>query len=694
MKVCARFLVLTLALPFSAAIAQSQTAVPVSPASRGAAPPAVSAQDSSTGIAFRVDQRPDCASGPYNAACQVFQGVFATPFARNGNGHRSLITHDLQTYGPSINFGNSGGWTITHLIEAPHVVFGTSGIDQYEGANIVKNGTGDLAGLYFYVYGGGRAAQSDEGVTGLTVESGEIAGYFHGSVSGDAKEGATSLTLAKSATALHNWNYTCVGCVLLDISKGSIAGSLNGKSTPFNGSFLNQLPTSAITVAGSPAPLPLTRAWCTTLTAIPPTETAGLGTSRTVACTLGAVSGETQSFKAGSVVSIAGRYYPEQVSLVNAGPAVAGVQSLTLLARNPNPAGSFIFQGGVAGQFLSFDANLAFSGFRSSYYVFGSLDGTNLIYGSQVAGDLKAHTLPRMGLEAETNSSGFHLYPGAEIVANSAQPSAPTLEPNSVAWQPGDLVENPRFMSAGGHGIRDLCSQFTPSDDTGYSNCLSVTANGPAVTAGYKLLSVTNANPFSFYRQGGGPVDPPDAVTLGGTYGDLIRSYFGPSQATNGYNAVINITHTAGNDSTPFNLFALPTGGIAGTTKVTYDPATRLIGFPQGLVAATIGTSGNCSSAGARPNCGSASSGSFALPAGAASVLVSTSAVTGSSQIQITPDASLDERLGVSCNKNPASAFAAYGVSARSPGHSFTLSVAPSAGPTTAPNCYNFTIIN
>jgi len=183
---------------------------------------------------------PDC-SGQNSLTCEDHTGVFSAPVAPDGGGHRTLVFHDLKTYGPSINFGNSGGWTVTHVIEAPHIVFGTSGIDQYEGASVIKNGTGDLAGLYFYVYGGGRAALSDEGVTGLTVESGEINGYFHGTIAGNASPGSTALNLAIAPKAPHNWTYTCDGCMLLDISKGTIAGLLNGKSQPFASTYLNQL---------------------------------------------------------------------------------------------------------------------------------------------------------------------------------------------------------------------------------------------------------------------------------------------------------------------------------------------------------------------------------------------------------------------------------------------------------------------
>ena len=638
------------------------------------------------------DFQPDCEHGPNVSSCIHQTTTFSKPSYPTGYGHRTLVFQDLKTYGPSVNFGNAGGWTITHVIEAPHLVFGTSGIDQYLSASMTKNGTGDLAGIYLYVFGGGRAAQSDEGVTGITVASGEINGYFHGTITSGGANGATALVLAKDPSAAHNWGATCDGCMLLDISKGTIAGNLNGRFIPLPGTYLNQLPTAKVTVNGAPSRLPITSAWCTTAAAIPATATAGLGTSRTVNCTLGRIGGATPAFRAGQIATIAGRSYPEQVLISGASQPSGGVQSLTFAARNPNPAGSLIFQGGIAGQSLSFDDNLAFTGFRTSYYVFGSLDGVNLIYGSQIGGDVGSnHELPRSGSDAETTTSGFHLYPSAEIVANTADPSSPVLEPNAVAWANGDTVEDPRFQSFGGVGLRDGCAVYTPSDEGNASSCFSVGFGGPGVAGTYHPFRLINSNPFSLYTQGGGRLSPVTAFHVEGIYGDLMSFTNGPSIGDRDFNAVIDIVHTAADDNTPFNLFALPSAHRPGTTTITYDPATRLIGFPQGILAATLGTEQNCASASPHPNCGQAAAGSIAIPAGAASVVVTTSQVTAASEILVTPDTSLGARLGLACNQNLATAFTPYGITARNPGHSFTLSL---ASPATAANCYSFTIVN
>ena len=640
--------------------------------------------------AASVSAVPGCAAGSEGGMCEVHRGVFAEPLRADGLGHRSLVFHDLTTYGASVNFGNSGGWTISHVIEAPHIVFGTGGIDQYESANVTKNGTGDLAGLYLYVFGGGRSAQSDEGVTGITVESGEIDGYFHGTVEGRSGD---ELTLGETANAPHGWKYTCAGCMLLDISKGTIAGRLDGGSRHFGDTYLYELPTAGVTDAGMPARLPLTKAWCRSLVAIPATAQAGVGTSRTIDCVLGEVGRGKPGFSAGGVVTIAGPSYPEQARLLATGQPVRGVQSLTILARNPNPAGALIFAGGVAGQAVSFDANLAATGFRTSYYAFGSVDGVHLIYGSQSGGSVLNHQLPRPGAEAEQPDSGFHLYPGAEVVANTAGAASPVLEPNGVAWEVGDTVENPRFQSYGGVGIRDVCRETTPTDQENTSSCMMLEVSGPGVSGTYHPFRIVNHMPLSMYRQGGGVLDAVPAMSLEGAYGDILTMHNGPSRGVNGPGSVVSVANTAAGDGTPFNLFALPGVHGSNATRVTYDPVSLAVGFPGGVMTGSLGTLATCAKVGGRVgdrvDCGAATAGSVATLAGAQSLVVATSAVTASSQILLTADASLSERLGVRCNKDPAVAFSGFGVSARVPGHSFTLTTS-GAGPA----CYSFVIVN
>jgi hypothetical protein len=90
--------------------------------------------------------------------------------------------------------------------------------------------------------------------------------------------------------------------------------------------------------------------------------------------------------------------------------------------------------------------------------------------------------------------------------------------------------------------------------------------------------------------------------------------------------------------------------------------------------------------------CGAAPAGAFVILVGATTVTVNTTAVTANSEIHVTPDASLGARLGVTCNSTGAVAFAGFGVSARTPGTSFTVTTLGAVA--TNPACYSYIIVN
>lgn len=95
----------------------------------------------------------------------------------------------------------------------------------------------------------------------------------------------------------------------------------------------------------------------------------------------------------------------------------------------------------------------------------------------------------------------------------------------------------------------------------------------------------------------------------------------------------------------------------------------------------------NCSSAASPAVCGSAASGNAVVAAASTTVVVNTSAVTASSQIQLTFDSSLGTKLSVTCNTTPS----LISVSARTAGTSFTVTTAT---PAVNPACFSYTIIN
>ena len=117
-------------------------------------------------------------------------------------------------------------------------------------------------------------------------------------------------------------------------------------------------------------------------------------------------------------------------------------------------------------------------------------------------------------------------------------------------------------------------------------------------------------------------------------------------------------------------------------------PANSIGGNSNGATLLTLNTATNCSSSASPAVCSSAASGSVVVAASATTVVVDTTAVTANSQIQLTFDASLGTKLGVTCNTT----YAAPWVSARTAATSFTITVV--AAPTTNPACYSYTIIN
>jgi hypothetical protein len=103
----------------------------------------------------------------------------------------------------------------------------------------------------------------------------------------------------------------------------------------------------------------------------------------------------------------------------------------------------------------------------------------------------------------------------------------------------------------------------------------------------------------------------------------------------------------------------------------------------------TLSTHSNCASAASTASCGSAAAGSVAIAAGQTKVTVQTTAVTANSQIILTEDSSLGERLGLVCNRTLGRTYA---VTTRTKGRSFVIE--SSMAPASAPACISFTVLN
>ena len=67
-----------------------------------------------------------------------------------------------------------------------------------------------------------------------------------------------------------------------------------------------------------------------------------------------------------------------------------------------------IFKGGPCGTYISFSANLALSGYRTTYHAIASFAGSDLIYASPSGSGLNGAiqgTLPQAGVEPETHGT-------------------------------------------------------------------------------------------------------------------------------------------------------------------------------------------------------------------------------------------------------------------------------------------------
>jgi len=542
----------------------------------------------------------------FHSVCESRSATFKT--GTNTMYLSQTMAYDtMSTYGPSWNFGNDGGWR-TQKVHDGTAIFAARGIHQYFNASAACHSVGDCALIYGWGYSdGGIHGQSDEGTTMATLDGGETSGYFHGVI---GPGGSDNRQPELRFTSGNNW--TTDGAFLLNISQGKFAGNLNGESVrlpqPFS-RWLSYLPVVNLE-------LPLSDAWGEVIRregsdhAIPnPMTTANVNKTLELKMRLGEIGTRTPSFRQGGVVCIAGSEFPEQAPITAAGAPDHGIQLIQVMVRNPN-AFAAVFQGGICGQYISFDANLKLTGYRTSYYAFGSLTGSDLIYGNNLAGGLGKLAIPDpTGSEAEAISgpnSGFHLYPGAEIVMNNSTGANPTLEPNAANWKPGDRVENPHFPSVSGNGLWIVHTQNSPTSGYYGSQAIHVDMVGAGISGKYRPFSVNNGQPGSLYQAGGGLLSAPWMFAVGGYFGDYFNLERGPQPTATGSNAVISIRRTAADDNTPFNLFDLMRNRKEHAAKIVYDPATatttfdfvRAAGYVLApVVVTTQGTPDNSSTA-------------------------------------------------------------------------------------------------
>jgi hypothetical protein len=158
----------------------------------------------------------------------------------------------------------------------------------------------------------------------------------------------------------------------------------------------------------------------------------------------------------------------------------------------------------------------------------------------------------------------------------------------------------------------------------------------------------------------------------------------------------VSAAPTAGSGVTITNPYAFWVQ--AGAAELDGGAVTTTLSASTSVTAALYATTTKCAAAGsaASPSlvaCSAAPAGLFscATNASAATCVISTTAVTANSVIQIQPDSSLGTALSVTCNTTADSALTAPRVSARTAATSFTITLGTF---TTNPLCFSYLIIN
>ena len=487
------------------------------------------------------------------AACSYNTVVFDAPTGPDALISQAAHRTDVSAYGPGVSLGNIGGWRV-NKVDVEFLNSAVRGITQAHSLFLNKHAAGDTMGTYNYVYSdGGSTALSDESIKGEAIDMGETSGYFHGTIASTTGAGDTAPAL--KFVSGNNW--TTDGAPLLDITKGRVSGLITGPSQPLKGSgYLSTFPVDNN--------LPLTTAWGICSDEVPSNKLVQVNTPFTCNVTL-----KHGQFQAGGMVCVSGPNYPEQAPITAAGPAHDGMQSITVSLRNPNEKGANIFQGGLCGQYISFDANFAVSGYRSSYYAFGTLDPHHLIYGMNIKGVMSG--LP-LASEAEkfgvAGLNGYHLYPGCEVVTNKSLAADPVCEPNSVPWAVGDAIEAPHNVAVNTVGHFTDLIQNTPANGSLSSGDLLEIHGMGAVGNNFIAHRTVNANPYKIFSTFGGVLGAPDMHRIEGYFATGFS--FGDAPG-----ALVRIYGNADGSLKPMTLFAMPSG------EITWNPATSTLQAPN-----------------------------------------------------------------------------------------------------------------
>ncbi|HEU4635034.1 MAG TPA: hypothetical protein VFS41_02570 [Edaphobacter sp.] len=173
-------------------------------------------------------------------------------------------------------------------------------------------------------------------------------------------------------------------------------------------------------------------------------------------------------------------------------------------------------------------------------------------------------------IDLPAESYGFHLYPGAEIIGAQVDHAVP-LEPNSVAWQSGDVLENPHNPTFEMRFRSNSVTEHTPpsgSDNHGELWGFS----GAGISSNFRPSEWVNTNPCTLYIGCGGTLQPITWTIHRGPYSILHRVDSAPMNG--GILFRIGCDPLGCDHPAPYALFELQNGYI------TYDPRTSTVAAP------------------------------------------------------------------------------------------------------------------
>jgi hypothetical protein len=233
---------------------------------------------------------------------------------------------------------------------------------------------------------------------------------------------------------------------------------------------------------------------------------------------------------------ILSNYSPEQVKVVGATAPSGGVQTITVFNAEPHVIGDYGFVGGTQG-LLQWDAeNISALGFyRTDYIVAGAdvaggssscTDKTHncLIIGFRQVIGIRGNGLPIPGVEAQTLTSGYHVFPGAVITSLSFDGVTNTVEYSGTPWTVGDEIVSPPSVAYAEELYAGESSQYSPDNPSYRSFGMRITYTGTGgASYSHPVYAFRNAHANGEYIQNGGYLAFPAFADTEGPLGSFAQ---------------------------------------------------------------------------------------------------------------------------------------------------------------------------